>query len=70
MSESRWRSPTNKPVWTNYSTDQKYFTGHMHLFNIKLEEKSYLFIYLHFIYSWQSLVIYYNRFFFQKKTNI
>ena len=27
----------------------------------------YLFIYLPFIYSWQSLRIYYNRFFFSKK---
>ena len=26
-------------MWANYSTDQKNFTGHM--FNIKLEEKSY-----------------------------
>ena len=33
------QSLTNKPVWTNYSTDQKNFTGHM--FNIKLEQKSY-----------------------------
>ena len=33
------QSVTNKPVWTNYSTDQKNFTGHM--FNIKLEQKSY-----------------------------
>ena len=32
-------SPTNKPVWENYSTEQKTFTGHV--FNIKLEEKSY-----------------------------
>ena len=30
----------------------------------------YLFIYFPFIYSWQSLRIYYNRFFFQKKTSI
>ena len=30
---------TNKLVWANFSTDQKSFTGHM--FNIKLEEKSY-----------------------------
>ena len=33
-----WRSLTNKPVWTNYWTDQTNFTGHM--FNTKLEEKS------------------------------
>ena len=26
-------------MWANYSTDQKYFTGH--IFNINLEEKSY-----------------------------
>ena len=26
-------------MWANYSTDEKDFTGHM--FNIKLEEKSY-----------------------------
>ena len=39
ISHSRWRSPTNKLVWANYSTDQKNFTGHM--FTIKLEEKSY-----------------------------
>ena len=38
ISDSRWRSPTNKPVWADYSSDQKKFTGHM--FNIKLEEKS------------------------------
>ena len=31
--------PTNKPVWANYLTDQKNFTGHM--FSMKLEEKSY-----------------------------
>ena len=30
----------------------------------------YLFIYLPFIYSWQSLIIYYNRFFFKIKTSI
>ena len=31
-----------------------------------------IFIHLHFIYSWQSLIIYYNRFFFntKKKTSI
>ena len=29
----------NKPVWENYSTDQKIFAGHM--FNIRLEEKLY-----------------------------
>ena len=39
ISHSRWRSPTNKLVWANYSTDQKNFTGPM--FTIKLEEKSY-----------------------------
>ena len=39
ISDSRWRSPTNKPVWENYLTDQKNDTGHM--FNIKLEKKSY-----------------------------
>ena len=27
----------------------------------------YLFIYLHLIYSWQSLIIYYNKFFSKKK---
>ena len=27
----------------------------------------YLFIYLHILYSWQSLIIYYNRYFFPKK---
>ena len=39
ISDSRWRSPTNKPVWENHLTDQKNDTGHM--FNIKLEKKSY-----------------------------
>ena len=39
ISDSRRQSPTNKPVWANYSTDQKQFTGHM--FNIKLEENPY-----------------------------
>ena len=39
ISDSHWRSPTNKPVWANYSTDQKKFT--CHFFNIKLEEKLY-----------------------------
>ena len=37
--DSHFRSPTNKPVWANYSTDQKHFTGHMS--NIKLVEKSH-----------------------------
>ena len=39
ISDSRWWSPTHKQVWANYSTGQKKFTCHM--FNIKLEEKSY-----------------------------
>ena len=39
ISDNRWRSPTNKSVSANYSTDQKNFTSLM--FNIKLEEKSY-----------------------------
>ena len=39
ISDSRWRLPTNKPVWVSYSTDQKNSTGHM--FNTKLGEKSY-----------------------------
>ena len=38
VSDSRWRPPTNKSVWQNYSPHQKKFTGHM--LNIKLEEKS------------------------------
>ena len=38
-SDSRWRSSTSKPVWTNYSNDEKTFT--VHIFNIKLEEMSY-----------------------------
>ena len=40
ISDNRWRSPTNNPVWANYSTDQKIFNFTGHMFNVKLEEKS------------------------------
>ena len=39
LSDTRRQLPTNKPLWANYSTDPKNFTGHM--FNIKLKERSY-----------------------------
>ena len=39
ISDNRWRSPTNNPVWANYSTDQNIFNFTGHMFNIKLEEK-------------------------------
>ena len=39
ISDSHSRLSTNKLVWASYSTDQQNFTDHM--FNIKLEEKSY-----------------------------
>ena len=38
ISDRHWRSPTNKPMWADYATDQKNFTGRM--FNINMEEKS------------------------------
>ena len=57
ISDSRWRSPTNKLVGANYSTDQKNSTGHV--FKIKLEEKSYkisfkaLPVKIHWSKNWQ-----------------
>ena len=58
--------------WTSNASDSRTF-----LFPSCLADSScmveavefiiYLSIYLHFIYSWQLLIIYYNRFFFSKK---